>query len=288
MNKLGWAQAAGLALLTLLVGCGRTDDAPRRFNEFIGGAAPTAARAAPRKSAPDYAAYQPAAFPGGSAISGIVAGDGGDAEAQVRTFIQGFAESVAKLEIERVLDGFNPEHVAALKADISPLLETREKLELFMNVARDKFGQAQQISFDPTQLKPLLDQLLTVEVLDAQNAALKLNPDGLRSVAALAGQTAPMPPEALAQVQAFSLAIIKQEGGWKIQLPAPLTPQQANEIRMGCEIAKRALDSLTENIESGAIASLEQLPMAANAAVMGAMMGAAGEQAPANEPEEAP
>ncbi|MFO0838409.1 MAG: hypothetical protein U1D55_07755 [Phycisphaerae bacterium] len=287
MNLSITPRVAGVLLLLLPASCGQSDDAPRRFNESINGVAPTAGRVT-RGALQDFASYQPAAMPGGPAVSGAAPADSGDTEGQVRQFVQNLAESLSKLDVEAVVDAVNPEHVAELKKDLSPLLEAREKLELFMNVVRDKFGQgAATGSFDPSQLKSLLDKALAVEVLDAQSAALKLNPDGVAAIMQMSGQARELTPEQKQQMSVISLSVLKQDGAWKIQLPAPITEAQVAQLRIGLDVAKTAFDTVIENIENGTISAPEQIQMAMQAAFMGAAMNKGKTEAsqPAEEPK---
>ncbi|MBL8879832.1 MAG: hypothetical protein JNG88_11995 [Phycisphaerales bacterium] len=250
----------------------------------------------------DLTAYVPAPIPGAKPAEQAATANPADAEGQVRSLILGTIEASIKGDFDKVLDAFQPEHVAALRDDakaMQALRDTYEKTITLMRVIGSKTGQEmdpskadieQFMKLANDQLKPMgmsidLKELIKVEVRDATNATVTMNPPKMPAAGAappegltpeqLAGyQAAQQAAQQAAAQQAASgtpapqappILVSKQGEKWLIQLPMPLTSEMVKEARKALnKFAKPILDKLAEKIdamETTDPAALQQIMM---------------------------
>lgn len=271
------------------VGCDRSATPAPPFNSALGDSAygaPPQMGTTDMSLVKDLTAYVPAPIPGAKPAEATAAANQADAEGQVRSVVMGALDATIKGDFDKVLDAFQPEHVAALRNDqkaMQAMRDTYEKTVTLMRVVGSKTGQ----EFDPSkanldeimklvneQLKPMgmsfdLKEMLKVEVKDANNATVSMNPP--KMPAAGAAPPEGLTPEQLAGFQAAQQAaaqqaaagaggatpqappilVSKQGDKWLIQLPMPITEGMVKELRKGLnKFAKPILDKLIEKIDA--------------------------------------
>lgn len=278
----------------MIAGCERSAPPAPPFNTVLGGSAygaPPAMGATDTSLLRDITGYVPTPVPGvtfGGAAP--AAANPGDAEGEVRALVMGTLDAVIRGDLDKVLDAFEPDHVAALRGDtaaMSALRETYEKTITLLRIIGAKTGQ----EFDPSkisldemlkianeQMRPMgmsidLAQMLKIDVKDPNNATIAMHPPALPAV----GTTPPegLTPEQLAAFQAAQQAaaqqaasggasdagppvlVIRQGDRWRIQLPMAITTEMVQELRKTVrKFVKPVLDKLIEKID--ALESVDQ------------------------------
>jgi hypothetical protein len=259
-----------------LVGCERTDEAPRRYNTSLGGGAPPVRGAlVDRGILADQTAYQPAVAEGGGGPRGgdeseeKAARGGGDAEAAVRQVVDKLLDAMDQNDFEAILELCNPEQVAALKGNHSALIESGEKARFLEKIISEKFGE-EMFAQAKAGASQFLKNLLKIEVIDESNANVVPN-----LVAAVFGPKA----------AGAAMTLGKSDDGWRIQLSGPLTEEDVTAIIAFHEALKGALEKLIEQVEAGEQPNLAAIIAAVQQAMGAPSAGDAGE-ADGEKPDE--
>lgn len=223
--------AATFVVAAALMGCGNSQDSAAPHDRQLGEAA-EGAPLAPGVVDPgvlkDPNTYQPArlaAASGGTGTPGAGPATGGDAEQQVRAMSGKLLEYLIQGEIEAALKLFNPEHVAALlEGDkYSPMLLTHERNQRVLKALPAAAAAllpggagGPQVQFD-------------VKLLDGDHASVTPN-----LAPALFGTVTASP----------ALAVVRQGGEWRFQLPSPLTAEDVETILAFHRQLQGALDEV--------------------------------------------
>lgn len=276
--------------IATIAGCERSAPPAPPFNTVLGGStygAPPAMGATDTSLLRDITGYVPTPVPGISSVGGSApaAANPGDAEGAVRGLVMGAVEAAIRGDLDKLLDAFQAEQVAALRGDtaaMSALRETYEKTITLLRIIGSKTGQPtldpSEMSLDAMlklaneQLRPMgmsIDptQMLKIDVKDSDNATISIHPPSMPAV----GMAPPegLTPEQLAAFQAAQQAAAQQEadGGmsnagppmlvvrqgdrWYIQLPMAISTEQVKELRTAIrKFVKPVLDKLIEKIDA--------------------------------------
>lgn len=249
---------AVLAPLVLLQACNKEPDTSPRYNRNLGGATialPTPATLSDRGILNDPKDYRPSAGPGGPKGPAVT----GDEKSQVQALAESLAKAAVDGEIQTILDAFDPAQAEALKSQSSVLFETVEKQQLVEQRLKDKLGEDAMTQLKETGRQMLMASL-SIEVQDADNATIAPN-----LVASLLGPKA-----------AKVMNVARVGGLWKIRLPAALTPEDVDQIVKLNKTIQSALDSLTEQIDSGKLKTLPEIAAAWQLALAGQAPPSAG------------
>ena len=176
-----------LAGLFIVGGCGRKEEQPTRLNKTLGDSAvgvPTSPGNVDPAILSDQAAYKPAQY---EPLEGRRTGGGGtpaagpEAEA-IRGLLDDYYAALFEMDIDTLLDSFDPEQVAALREDdyMSTFYETQDAFRDAWAMLKDKASGPEieavttLISALPTLAQPLADAT-TIEVIDEENAVARFD-----------------------------------------------------------------------------------------------------------------
>lgn len=200
--------ASGLAAAGL-AGCGKQSETERaRFNEQLGGSAsgaPTSVGIIDDTINKDFAGYKPtgASADAGASTAAPATAEGDAVKAAVRAPLDAFAA----YDADGLLNAFDPEAVAVLKQDEfkSELQNFLTSVEQLDKVAKSKSGgQAASPLGDFSKLSKSFSDALVVNVVDAQNASVGVDPAKFGDMVVEAMQsmvppTTPPPPPPAAE-----------------------------------------------------------------------------------------
>lgn len=252
--------AAALAVGLIATACDRADEPPTPFNRGLaasGLALPTPRVKADLGILQDQKTYAPATPAGG--LSGRV--DARDARGQVEQFVARLLEASNQHNIPALLEMFNPEHIQALKDAPEALFATDGLVQGLYNVISSKLGPEVVEQIRSVERQATLNAL-RIEIQGAANATVTPN--------LTAGLLGPKATPAM--------ILAKSGDKWLIQLDAPLSAADVSAINAFHGMVQAAITALTEQVESGAITTAEQLAQVLGGAASG--QGAGGPSVP--------
>lgn len=241
-----------------LAGCERGAEPAGPFNQKLGAsvaALPTARGRSDLGILKEPKDYKPASDVGkrGPAITG-------DEREQVRVFAEQLRDEFDAGNVDGVIEKFVPEHVAALREQLSAVYETVEKRQGFDGVMVGKLGQT-PLDDVKTIVARAVKAEISVDVQDGENASVTPN--------VLAHLLGPRAGQVLA---------VKRVGEeWKAALDRPLDAAGATAIAEFHKQVQAAIDTLIEQIDTGKLAEPEKIAAAYLEALRGTAPAAAGE-----------
>ncbi|MCG3128329.1 MAG: hypothetical protein CHACPFDD_03212 [Phycisphaerae bacterium] len=230
-------------LAGFLAGCERGSEPAGPFNQKLGASAaalPTARGRSDLGILKEPKDYKPAAEVGkrGPAITG-------DEREQVRVFAEQIRDEFDAGNVDGVIEKFVPEHVAALREQLSAVYETVEKRQGFDGVVDGKLGKT-----------PLDD----VKAIVARSVKADI------SVDVQDGENASVTPNVLAHLlgpRAGQVLAVKRVGEeWKVSLDRPLDAAGATAIAEFHKQVQAEIDALIEQIDTGKLAEPEKIAAA--------------------------
>jgi hypothetical protein len=308
-----WALVA-VALLVSTAGCRRTEESTERYAEVLGGAAPVRSPRLDAGILQDQTAYQPASYGPSpdwtSPTEGGATDGGGVEESALRKVKRDELEAYLRLDVKHILDGYDPEQIAALREREADLVAAAAKARELVSLVEGKFDPQEFAQLQGAYGK-LLETLpgaiaagLQVHVLSPSSATVTVDISrlqaaiapalyDLQSVFAATGLAALEPAAAGPQP---AQPMRKVHGMWKNSLSRPLNAADMQVISEMLTLANETLDDLTARIEAAPELRLESLnelagvpAMAAYAkfAVLQAQLAALFEEAPGQGPQPA-
>ncbi|MGE0478861.1 MAG: hypothetical protein AB7Q17_00185 [Phycisphaerae bacterium] len=253
---------AGLAMC----GCDRSQPPSTAFNAVLGDLPSGAPVRTPPVDAgilKDLSTYQPAPPPAGAgaAIAGGASIAGGDAQSEVKAALLDVVKAAIRGDIDVALDAFNADHVAALKADTSVLLDTYDKVARLVRGISEKLGQPIDLK-DPdalfARIAPGQDLFagVVVEVTDPDTAHVGAPQEAL---AAVMGTMGGIPGVGAAPSADQRVTLVRQDGKWRIQLPKPITAEEAAQANRVLKALHPIIDKLTDQVDQADIKSPQDL-----------------------------
>jgi hypothetical protein len=191
MNVVRLLLCVGVSAGSLLLGaCGKSEDAPPRYNQRLGDGpdgAPLGAASVDLGILQDQSSYQPANFTSLPGAGGSAATADSKEQAAVRQRMGDLLTAVLDHDFDAVLDAFNPDQVATLDEHVSAMHDTVTKYQAFKRTLQEKmtgqpgFDLGAAEAFDELAWKyirkavDVVVSALTVEVADEENAAVGID-----------------------------------------------------------------------------------------------------------------